>query len=40
MGPRSALVSWEPVSKESLSGEFKGYKIQTWTRESGEKKYR
>ena len=60
MGPRSALVSWEPVRKESINGEFKvmmtmimmmtvviliimvfqGYKIQTWTRESGEKKYR
>ena len=38
MGPRSALVSWDPVRKESLNGEFKGYKIQTWT--TDEKKYR
>jgi len=40
MGPRSALVSWDPVRADSINGEFKGYKIQTWTAESGEEKYR
>merc|ERR1719507_1708418 len=39
-GPRSAFVSWNPVSPDSIKGEFKGYKIQTWTQESGEDKYR
>jgi neuronal cell adhesion protein len=29
IGPRSAIVSWNPVSPESIRGEFKGYKIQT-----------
>ena len=29
IGPRSALVSWEPVRKESINGHHKGYKIQT-----------
>jgi hypothetical protein len=28
IGPRSAVVSWEPVSPESVRGDFKGYKIQ------------
>jgi len=40
IGPRSALVSWEPVRKESINGQHKGYKIQTWTEETGEEKYR
>jgi len=40
IGPRSALVSWEPVSPESINGHAKGYKIQTWTEETGEEKYR
>ncbi len=40
VGPRSAVVSWNPVSPESIRGEFKGYKIQTWTEESGEEKFR
>ena len=40
IGPRSAMVSWDPVSPESLRGEFKGYKIQTWTQDSGEDKFR
>lgn len=40
VGPRSAVVSWNPVSPESIRGEFVGYKIQTWTEESGEAKYR
>lgn len=26
----SALLSWSPVSPESVRGHFKGYKIQTW----------
>ncbi|RVE47838.1 hypothetical protein evm_007469 [Chilo suppressalis] len=26
----SALLSWNPVSPESVRGHFKGYKIQTW----------
>uniref|UniRef100_U5EU82 Putative neuronal cell adhesion molecule n=1 Tax=Corethrella appendiculata TaxID=1370023 RepID=U5EU82_9DIPT len=32
----SALLSWEPVSPESVRGHFKGYKIQTWTDTDGE----
>jgi len=40
IGPRSALVSWEPVSPESINGHPKGYKIQTWTEASGEEKFR
>ncbi|TRY75568.1 hypothetical protein TCAL_04520 [Tigriopus californicus] len=40
VGPRSAIVSWEGVNKDSIRGEFKGYKIQTWTLESGEEKFR
>ena len=40
IGPRSALVSWDPVRKESINGQHKGYKIQTWTEETGEEKYR
>ena len=40
MGPRSAVVSWDPVSPKSVRGEFKGYKIQTWTAESGAEKFR
>ena len=40
IGPRSALVSWEPVSRESINGHFKGYKIQTWTEDTGEEKLR
>jgi neuronal cell adhesion protein len=39
-GARSALVSWDPVTPESVRGDFKGYKIQTWTEESGEEKFR
>lgn len=27
----TALLSWNPVSAESVRGHFKGYKIQTWT---------
>lgn len=40
VGPREAVVSWDPVTTESIRGEFKGYKIQTWTEESGVDKYR
>ena len=40
VGPRSAVVSWNPVSPKSVRGEFKGYKIQTWTAESGAEKFR
>ena len=40
MGARSALVSWDPVRPESINGEHKGYKIQTWTASTGEERYR
>ncbi|XP_071743212.1 neuroglian isoform X5 [Lepeophtheirus salmonis] len=40
VGPRSAYVSWDPVSLDSINGDFKGYKIQTWTNSSGEEKFR
>ena len=40
IGPRSALVSWDPVNPESINGHFKGYKIQTWTDTTGEEKFR
>ncbi|KAF4518843.1 hypothetical protein B566_EDAN006694 [Ephemera danica] len=36
----SALLSWEPVTPESVRGEFKGYKIQTWTERDGEENLR
>ena len=36
IGPRSAIVSWNPVSPDSINGHFKGYKILTWTEETGE----
>lgn len=29
-GSRSALLSWEPVSPESVKGNFKGYKVNTY----------
>lgn len=37
---KSALLSWELVSEESVRGHFKGYKIQTWTDGEGEDNYR
>merc|ERR1711884_519830 len=40
VGPRSAVVSWNPVSPDSIRGDFKGYKIQTWTEQSTEDKFR
>ena len=40
VGPRSAVVSWNPVNENSIRGDFKGYKIQTWTEESGAEKFR
>ncbi|CAG0896608.1 unnamed protein product, partial [Cyprideis torosa] len=30
---QTAVLSWEPVTPGSVRGEFKGYKIQTWTEE-------
>ncbi|XP_025162697.1 neuroglian isoform X2 [Harpegnathos saltator] len=33
----TALLSWSPVSEESVRGELQGYKIQTWTEKEGEK---
>ncbi|VVC24599.1 Hypothetical protein CINCED_3A009632 [Cinara cedri] len=35
-GSRSAELSWEPVTPESVKGNFKGYKIQFWTEKDGE----
>jgi len=26
-GSRSAILSWDPVSPESIKGNFKGYKV-------------
>ena len=40
IGPRSALVSWEPVNPESINGHFKGYKILTWTDTTGKENQR
>jgi neuronal cell adhesion protein len=40
VGPRSAIVSWNPVKPESVKGDFKGYKIQTWTENAGAEKFR
>src|SRR5665811_312846 len=28
---QTAALSWSPVSEKSLRGKFEGYKIQTWT---------
>ncbi|XP_012258678.2 neuroglian isoform X2 [Athalia rosae] len=36
LGSTSAILSWNPVSNESIRGFFKGYKIQTWTDKDGE----
>lgn len=36
----SAVLSWNPVSEESVRGHFKGYKIQTWTDADGEENLR
>ncbi|XP_046622366.1 neuroglian isoform X1 [Neodiprion virginianus] len=36
IGSTSASLSWNPVPEESIRGEFKGYKIQTWTDKDGE----
>lgn len=33
----SAQFLWNPVPEESVRGELKGYKIQTWTEKDGEK---
>ncbi len=40
VGPRSAIVSWDPVTRDSIRGNFKGYKIQTWTEDTGVDKFR
>ena len=40
VGPRSAIMSWEAIDPTTINGEFKGYKIQTWTEKSGEEKFR
>lgn len=31
----AALLSWRPVSPQSVRGHYKGYKIQTWTDDGG-----
>lgn len=36
----TALLSWTPVPTESVRGDLKGYKIQTWTEREGEEKFR
>jgi len=33
----SAQLSWSPVPVESVRGELRGYKIQTWTEKDSEK---
>ncbi|KAG1714169.1 Neuroglian [Nymphon striatum] len=38
--PKTYEFKWDPVPPESLRGHFKGYKIQTWTTDSGEKNIR
>ena len=40
VGPRSAILSWNAVNPDSVRGDFKGYKIQTWTEQSGTDKFR
>ncbi|XP_008200376.1 neuroglian isoform X4 [Tribolium castaneum] len=30
-GPKTALLSWNPVDKKSVQGHLKGYKIKTWS---------
>jgi neuronal cell adhesion protein len=36
----TALLSWSPVSEESVRGELRGYKIETWTDKDGEEAQR
>ncbi|KAL1420681.1 hypothetical protein MTO96_004425 [Rhipicephalus appendiculatus] len=33
---RTAVFSWSPVNPESVRGDFRGYKIQTWTTDEGK----
>lgn len=33
----TAQLSWSAVPQDSVRGELKGYKIQTWTDKDGEK---
>jgi hypothetical protein len=40
VGPRSAVLTWDAVDPNTINGEFKGYKIQTWTEKSGREKFR
>lgn len=30
-GPKTAILSWNPVHKDSVRGHLKGYKIKTWS---------
>lgn len=39
-GSTSAVLSWNPVPKDTINGHFKGYKIQTWTDADGEENLR
>lgn len=39
-GSTSALLSWNPVSIDSIRGHFKGYKVQTWTDIDGKENLR
>ncbi|XP_031786698.1 neuroglian isoform X2 [Nasonia vitripennis] len=32
----TALLSWTPVAEETVKGELRGYKIETWTDKDGE----
>ncbi|KAH7974594.1 hypothetical protein HPB49_017198 [Dermacentor silvarum] len=37
---RTAKFTWSPVSSESVRGNFRGYKIQTWTTDEGKERLR
>lgn len=39
-GSTSAILSWKPVTPESVNGHFKGYKIQTWSEYESEEQLR
>lgn len=38
--PKTSTFKWEPVSKESIRGHFRGYKVQTWSAEETEAQLR
>ncbi|XP_075525706.1 neuroglian-like [Dermacentor variabilis] len=40
IGPSTAAFTWSPVSSESVRGQFRGYKIQTWTPDEGMERLR